>query len=99
MYGDIFLVPPTDYKFSREAFQEDGVIAVKKATKEELSKGGAVVLDGNGFMIDLVEKAAVDQVPKNAYYNAGIYLLTPRYSLSQRRSKNRRAANTSSPTP
>jgi len=78
MYGDIFLDPPTDYKLLAQAFQDDGVIALKKATKEELSKGGAVVLDGNGFMIDLVEKAAADQVPKNAYYNAGIYLLTPR---------------------
>jgi dTDP-glucose pyrophosphorylase len=28
-------------------------------------------------MIDLVEKGASSQVPANAYYNAGIYLLTP----------------------
>ncbi len=61
-----------------DAFHEDGVIAVKKVSAEELSKGGAVVLNQDGFMIDLVEKAAAGQVPANAFYNAGIYLLTPR---------------------
>jgi NDP-sugar pyrophosphorylase family protein len=77
-YGDILLRPPTDYKLLVEAFQEDGVIAVKKVKDEELAKGGAVVLDARDFMIDLVEKGGSDQIPKNAYYNAGIYLLTPR---------------------
>jgi NDP-sugar pyrophosphorylase family protein len=77
-YGDILLRPPTDYKLLVEAFKEDGVIAVKKVKDEELSKGGAVVLDKDGFMIDLVEKGGSGQVPANAYYNAGIYLLTPR---------------------
>ena len=76
-YGDILLKPPTDYRLLAEAFQEDGVIAVKKVPAEELSKGGAVVLDENGFMTQLVEKAPVDQIPPNAFYNAGIYLLTP----------------------
>jgi NDP-sugar pyrophosphorylase family protein len=77
-YGDILLRPADDYRLLVEAFREDGVIAVKKATAEELSKGGAVVLDGDGFMTDLVEKAPADQIPANAYYNAAIYLLTPR---------------------
>jgi len=77
-YGDILLRPPTDYKLLVEAFAEDGVIAVKKVSNEELSKGGAVVLDHRGFMIDLAEKAPVGQIPPNAFYNAGIYLLTPR---------------------
>jgi NDP-sugar pyrophosphorylase family protein len=77
-YGDILLNPPTDYKALVDAFREDGVIAVKKVGNEELSKGGAVVLDENGFMIDLVEKAPADRIPPNAFYNAGIYLLTPR---------------------
>jgi len=76
-YGDILLRPPTDYKLLVDAFKEDGVIAVKKVKDEELSKGGAVVLDKAGFMIDLVEKGGSGQVPANAYYNAGIYLLTP----------------------
>jgi len=75
-YGDILLRPPTDYKLLVDAFKEDGVIAVKDG--EDLTKGGAVVLDQNGFMIDLVEKGASSQVPANAYYNAGIYLLSPR---------------------
>jgi len=75
-YGDILLRPPTDYGLLAQAFKEDGVIAVKDG--EDLTKGGAVVLDQNGFMIDLVEKGGLGQVPANAYYNAGIYLLTPR---------------------
>ena len=73
-YGDILLRPATDYGELAAAFKEDGVIAVKDG--EDLTKGGAVVLDENGFMIDLVEKATV--VPPNAFYNAGIYLLKPR---------------------
>jgi len=75
IYGDILLRPPTDYKLLIEAFHETGVIAVKDG--EDLTKGGAVVLDKDGFMIDLVEKGATSQVPANAFYNAGIYLLTP----------------------
>jgi UDP-N-acetylglucosamine diphosphorylase / glucose-1-phosphate thymidylyltransferase / UDP-N-acetylgalactosamine diphosphorylase / glucosamine-1-phosphate N-acetyltransferase / galactosamine-1-phosphate N-acetyltransferase len=78
MYGDILLHSPADYKLLVDAFHEDGVIAVKKVSAEELSKGGAVVLNADGFMIDLVEKAPMEQVPANAFYNAGIYLLTPR---------------------
>jgi NDP-sugar pyrophosphorylase family protein len=73
-YGDILLRPPTDYAALVQAFQEDGVIAVKDG--EDLTKGGAVVLDAAGFMIDLVEKGSV--TPPNAFYNAGIYLLKPR---------------------
>lgn len=76
-YGDILLSPPTDYKLLAESFREDGVIAVKKVSDEELAKGGAVVLSPEGFMINLVEKAGVGQIPANAFYNAGIYLLTP----------------------
>jgi dTDP-glucose pyrophosphorylase len=75
-YGDILLRPPTDYALLVAAFKEDGVIAVKDG--EDLTKGGAVVLDGNGFMVDLVEKGSGTEVPPNAFYNAGIYLLTPR---------------------
>ena len=75
-YGDILLRPPTDYAMLVDAFKEDGVIAVKDG--EDLTKGGAVILDNEGFMSDLVEKGAFSQVPANAYYNAGIYLLTPR---------------------
>ena len=73
-YGDILLRPPTDYAALADAFREDGVIAVKDG--EDLTKGGAVVLDEHGFMTDLVEKGAA--APANAFYNAGIYLLKPR---------------------
>jgi len=75
-YGDILLRPPTDYGVLVEAFQEEGVIAVKDG--EDLTKGGAVILNEQGFMTDLVEKGGLSEVPPRAYYNAGIYLLTPR---------------------
>jgi NDP-sugar pyrophosphorylase family protein len=75
-YGDILLRPPTDYKLLVDSFREDGVIAVKDG--EDLTKGGAVILDAKGFMRDLVEKGALAEVPPHAFYNAGIYLLTPR---------------------
>jgi len=71
-YGDILLRPPTDYALLADAFRESGVIAVKDG--EDLSKGGAVVLDSAGFMIDLVEKGS-GPPPPNSYYNAAIYLL------------------------
>ncbi len=76
MYGDILLSSPSDYALLVKAFKEDGVIAVKDG--QDLTKGGAVVLNGDGFMIDLVEKGSGAGIPANAFYNAGIYLLTPR---------------------
>lgn len=73
-YGDILLDQPGDYKHLAEACRESGVIAVKDG--EDLTKGGAVVLDKEGFMIDLVEKGS-GPPPANAYYNAGIYIMPP----------------------
>ena len=74
-YGDILLDVATDYADLVKAFREEGVIAVKDG--QDLTKGGAVVLNTEGFMIDLVEKGSGSQLPANAFYNAGIYLLTP----------------------
>jgi len=74
--GDILLRPPTDYALLVEAFREDGVIALKAG--EDLTKGGAVVLNDEGFMTNIVEKGSSSQIPANAYYNAAIYVLPPR---------------------
>ena len=74
--GDILLQPPTDYGLLVEAFREDGVIALKAG--EDLTKGGAVVLDDKGFMTNIVEKGSSSQIPANAYYNAAIYVLPSR---------------------
>lgn len=74
-YGDILLRSPADYKLLAGAFREDGVIALKDG--QDLTKGGAVVLDEKGFMADLVEKGGSGHIPHNAFYNAGIYLLSP----------------------
>jgi NDP-sugar pyrophosphorylase family protein len=71
-YGDILLDQPSDYALLAGAFLESGVIALKDG--QDLTKGGAVVLDPDGFMIDLVEKGS-GPPPANAFYNAGIYLM------------------------
>lgn len=89
MYGDIFLRSATDFSRLVSAFKEDGVIAVKDG--EDLTKGGAVILDAHGFMTDLVEKGALSEVPPNAFYNAGIYLLTPKiFTFTERLKKSPR---------
>jgi len=71
-YGDILLDDAAGYAQLAGAFRESGVIALKDG--QDLTKGGAVVLDRDGFMIDLVEKGA-GAPPANAFYNAGIYLM------------------------
>ncbi len=79
-YGDILIQPATDYARLAAAFRDvqksggDGVIALKEG--EDLRKGGAVVLNDEDEMIDLIEKCP--EPPPNAYYNAAIYLLTAR---------------------
>jgi len=74
--GDILLRPATDYALLVEAFREDGVIALKAG--EDLTKGGAVVLNDEGFMTNIVEKGSSSQIPANAFYNAAIYVLPSR---------------------
>jgi NDP-sugar pyrophosphorylase family protein len=71
-YGDILLDDASGYAQLVGAFRESGVIALKDG--QDLTKGGAVVLDQDGFMIDLVEKGS-GAPPANAFYNAGIYLM------------------------
>ncbi len=81
-YGDILLQPPTDYAILVSSFNKglsigiEGVIALKDG--EDLRKGGAVLLNDKKEMVDLVEKGAFTEPPPNAFYNAGIYLFTPR---------------------
>lgn len=72
-YGDI-LIDSHDYGYLNDKFKGDGVIALKDG--EDLSKGGAVVLDTEDWVIDLIEKSK--QPPPNSYYNGGIYIFTPR---------------------
>jgi len=74
-YGDI-LVDPQDYARLIQEFKPDGVIAVKDG--EDLTKGGAVLVDANGYMEDLIEKGSFTTPPSNAFYNAAIYVFTPR---------------------
>ncbi len=80
-YGDI-LIDAVDYRGLMQAWKPDGVIALKKG--EDLSKGGAVVLGRDGCVTDIVEKGQ-GVPPENAYYNAGLYLLSPQiFEFTQR---------------
>jgi dTDP-glucose pyrophosphorylase len=74
-YGDI-LVPALEYRLFVNAFKSDGLIALKEG--QDLKHGGAVLLNEKREMIDLIEKGQFQTPPPNAYFNAGIYALTPR---------------------
>jgi NDP-sugar pyrophosphorylase family protein len=71
-YGDI-LIDPLQYRGLVDAHTADGVLAVKHA--DDLSKGGAAVLDENGLLKSLVEKPAPGTLT-HAWYNCGIYIFT-----------------------
>lgn len=68
-YGDI-LVSPDSYGPLVDFAGVDAKIAVKR--DEDVRKGGAVFIDGDGWVTDLIEKGGPD-APTSPYYNAGIY--------------------------
>ena len=72
-YGDI-LVPSASYAPLTRLDGDDARIAVK--INEDATKGGAVFIDEEGFVTDLIEKGAPGQ-PTSPYYNAGIYTFSP----------------------
>lgn len=69
-YGDI-LMDAGEYASFAEMGRGDGMIAVRRG--ENTAKGGAVVLDGEFRLIDLIEKAEPGTVD-TPWYNAGIYV-------------------------
>lgn len=72
-YGDI-LVAPESYAPLVDFTGVDAKIAVKR--DEDVRKGGAVFIDGNQWVTDIVEKGGPD-APTSPYYNAGIYSFSP----------------------
>lgn len=74
-YGDI-LIDGQEYAGMEKAFAEDALLSVKKVAQNEIAQGGAVVLDGEGFVTDLIEKAAPGTV-NTPWYNAGVYVFRP----------------------
>ncbi len=73
-YGDI-LVPASSYADLVDFTGVDGKISVK--INEDVSKGGAVFLDEEGWVTGLIEKRGPDD-PTSPYYNAGIYSFSAR---------------------
>lgn len=69
-YGDI-LVDPVNYATLTAPGAEEAIITVKR--NEDVSKGGAVFINGRGEMTDLREKPQPGE-PTSPWYNAGIYL-------------------------
>lgn len=74
-YGDI-LVDPDEYRRLIAAYRDDGVVAVCR--RQDLRHGGAVRLDTNGLIEDIIEKPQNPELWSNSYYNAGIYVLSPK---------------------
>ena len=72
-YGDI-LVPASSYAELLEFDGVDGKISVK--INEDVSKGGAVFIDEEGWLTGLIEKPGPED-PTSPYYNAGIYSFHP----------------------
>ncbi len=72
-YGDI-LVSPDSYAPLVDFTDVDAKITVKR--DEDVRKGGAVFLDDDGRVTDLIEKPVEGQ-PTSPYYNAGIYAFSP----------------------
>ena len=73
-YGDI-LIDPANYK--RLVDLPDDVEAMLTVTRgEDISKGGAVFLDGNLDLVDLREKPKPGE-PTSPWYNAGLYAFRP----------------------
>ncbi len=72
-YGDI-LVPASSYAELVDFSGVDAKISVK--VNEDVSKGGAVFIDDQGWLTGLIEKPGPGQ-PTSPYYNAGIYSFGP----------------------
>ena len=73
-YGDI-LIDPMNYR--RVADLPDGVEAILTVTRgEDVSKGGAVFVNGQMELIDLREKPKPGE-PTSPWYNAGLYAFRP----------------------
>jgi dTDP-glucose pyrophosphorylase len=73
-YGDI-LIDPVNYR--RVADLPDGVEAILTVTRgEDVSKGGAVFVNGQMELIDLREKPKPGE-PTSLWYNAGLYAFRP----------------------
>jgi dTDP-glucose pyrophosphorylase len=85
VYSDILVEPGTYARMVREfEIRKDasGLIAVNLG--EDVSKGGALVFDGEFRLQDLVEKPSPDELRKlkarpgfKPWYNAGLYAFTP----------------------
>ncbi|MCX8038594.1 MAG: nucleotidyltransferase family protein [Candidatus Sumerlaeia bacterium] len=88
-YGDI-LVTPDNYRRMAEQFERlrpDALVTVKRG--EDVTKGAVVCFDRDFFMTDLIEKpkpcqldalvrAGKLQPGTPGWYNAGVYVFTPR---------------------
>lgn len=73
-YGDI-LVSPESYRPLVDFSDVDAKLTVKR--DEDVRKGGAVFIDDDGWVTDLIEKPEEGQ-PTSPYYNAGIYAFSAR---------------------
>ena len=73
-YGDI-LLDPTNYKHVVDLpHNVEAIVTVTRG--EDVSKGGAVFVDGKMELVDIREKSRPDQTT-SPWYNAGVYAFRP----------------------
>lgn len=72
-YGDI-LLDPRNYMALASPGDEEAIVSVKHS--EDVSKGGAVFVDGAFNLVDLREKPKSGE-PTSPWYNAGVYMFRP----------------------
>jgi len=75
-YGDILLGDCREYGRMVHAYKGDGLVGLTDGN--DLSKGGAVFIGSDGQIIDIIEKPQDPALSKGAFYNAGIYLISPK---------------------
>ncbi len=89
-YGDI-LTEPTNYRGMVEIFSKggcDGLVTVQEGP--DVSKGAAVMFNGDFNLTDIIEKPPPGSV-SSKWYNTGIYLFTPRlFEFTPRLEKSKR---------
>ncbi|ACD83171.1 nucleotidyltransferase family protein [Candidatus Methylacidiphilum infernorum] len=75
-YGDILLEDPLQYGLMARGYKGDGLVGLTQG--EDLSKGGAVFIDSLCRITGIIEKPQKPELLKEAFYNAGIYILSPK---------------------
>jgi dTDP-glucose pyrophosphorylase len=73
-YGDILVDPVNYQRLTELEADDDALLTVKRA--DDVSQGGAVFINDQGELVDLLEKPKPGE-PTSPWYNAGVYTFRP----------------------